>query len=110
MPSSLQGRGSARMLLFGGTERGTPDAEESMERIRGVILDVDGTLVDSNDVHARAWVEALAEFGRPVAYEKVRKLIGMGGDKLLPAAAGIEESSAEGKKISKRRRELFKTR
>ena len=31
--------------------------------VRGVILDVDGTLVDSNDAHARAWVEALKEGG-----------------------------------------------
>jgi beta-phosphoglucomutase-like phosphatase (HAD superfamily) len=34
-----------------------------MARIRGVILDVDGTLVDSNDAHTRAWIEALAEDG-----------------------------------------------
>jgi beta-phosphoglucomutase-like phosphatase (HAD superfamily) len=31
------------------------------DRVRGVILDIDGTLVNSNDAHARAWVEALAE-------------------------------------------------
>jgi beta-phosphoglucomutase-like phosphatase (HAD superfamily) len=49
-----------------------------------VILDVDGTLVDSNDGHARSWVQAFAEHGITVAYEEVRRAIGMGGDKLMP--------------------------
>jgi HAD superfamily hydrolase (TIGR01509 family) len=70
---------------------------------RGVIFDVDGTLVDSNDAHARAWVAALEEAGRPVPYETIRPLIGMGGDKLLPKAAGIEAESAEGRAIAERR-------
>ncbi len=79
-----------------------------MGKLRGVILDVDGTLVDSNDAHAHAWVEAFAEYGVTVEFEKVRRLIGMGGDKLMPAVSGIEEESELGKKISKRRGEIFK--
>ncbi len=82
----------------------------SRRPFRGVLLDVDGTLVDSNDAHARAWVEALAEHGIDVPFEKVRKMIGMGGDKLLPKATGIEEDTPEGKDISRRRREIFKER
>ena len=81
-----------------------------MGRILGVILDVDGTLVDSNDAHAHAWVEALAERGIKVEFERVRRLIGMGGDKLLPEVSGIFEDTEEGKAISERRSELFKTR
>ena len=81
-----------------------------MTTIRGVILDVDGTLVDSNDAHAHAWVDALAEHGYEVPFEKVRRLIGMGGDKLLPEVAGIEKDSAPGKAIDRRRGEIFKTR
>ena len=81
-----------------------------MTTIRGVILDVDGTLVDSNDAHAHAWVDALAEHGYQVPFEKVRRLIGMGGDKLLPAVAGIEKDSAPGKAIDRRRGEIFKAR
>ena len=49
-----------------------------------VILDVDGTLVDSNDAHAHAWVDAFAEHGVAVAFDNVRRSIGMGGDKLMP--------------------------
>lgn len=78
--------------------------------IRAVILDVDGTLVDSNDAHARAWVEALHEHGRAVPFERVRPLIGMGGDKLLPEAVGIEKDETDGRRISRRRAEIFKER
>ena len=55
------------------------DRRDRAVRLRGVILDVDGTLVDSNDAHARAWVEALKEGGFDVPFERVRPLIGMGG-------------------------------
>jgi HAD superfamily hydrolase (TIGR01509 family) len=78
-----------------------------MKKIRGVLLDVDGTLVDSNDAHARAWVKAFAEHGFEVSFEEVRRLIGMGGDKLLPKVAGIREDTPGGKAISKRRGEIF---
>ena len=72
-----------------------------------MIFDVDGTLVDSNDAHARAWVDAFAEHGITVAYESVRRAIGMGGDKLMPLVAGLEEESPKGKEIGKRRSEIF---
>ena len=75
-----------------------------------VILDVDGTLVDSNDAHARAWVEAFAEHGIAVPFEKVRRAIGMGGDKLMPAVAGISEDSKIGEQIGKSRSEIFRAR
>jgi len=76
-------------------------------RLRGVILDIDGTLINSNDAHARAWVQALAQFDIYVPFPEVRRLIGMGGDKLLPAVAHIEEASRLGEKISARRSEIF---
>ena len=75
-----------------------------------VILDVDGTLVDSNDAHARAWVEALAEHGRTVPFDRVRPLIGMGSDKLLPEVAGVDRESDEGKAIAERRKAIFHER
>jgi HAD superfamily hydrolase (TIGR01509 family) len=81
-----------------------------MAQIEGVILDVDGTLVDSNDAHARAWVEAMREHGHDVDYDEIRQLIGMGGDNLLPEALGIEKDSEEGKRLSERRGEIFQAR
>jgi HAD superfamily hydrolase (TIGR01509 family) len=81
-----------------------------MKSVRGVILDIDGTLVDSNDAHTCAWIEALAERGITVPFKKVRERIGMGSDRLLPAVSGVREDSAEGKQISKRCKEIFKAR
>lgn len=53
--------------------------------LRAVIFDIDGTLVDSVDLHARAWQEAFRLFGREVPYEQVRHQIGKGG----PVNAGL---------------------
>lgn len=77
---------------------------------RGAIFDVDGTLVDSNDAHARAWVDALTEAGHDVPFERVRPLIGMGGDKLLPAASGIDPDGAAGRSVARRRGAIFRER
>ncbi len=79
-----------------------------MMPLRAVLLDIDGTLVDSNDAHARAWVDALAQFGYPVAYDRIRALIGTGGDKLLVQAVGIEKDSPLGKQIDELRGKYFK--
>src|SRR5918992_1568993 len=73
-----------------------------------VILDVDGTLVDSNDAHAAAWVDAFTEAGITVDRSRVRSAIGMGGDKLMPYVSGFSESSPTGKRISERRAEIFR--
>jgi HAD superfamily hydrolase (TIGR01509 family) len=74
---------------------------------RGVIFDIDGTLVDSNDAHAQAWVRALEEHGRHVEFARVRPLIGKGSDKLLPELTGITVDSPEGRALVERRREIF---
>ncbi len=76
-------------------------------KLEGVLLDVDGTLIDSNEAHARSWSEALTEFGRDVPPERVRPLIGMGGDKLLPELLGVDAESETGKRFSDRRGRIF---
>jgi len=86
------------------------DINERPPAPRPVIFDIDGTLVDSNDAHAHAWVDALSEAGHPVAFTRVRPLIGMGGDKVLPELVGLAEDSPEGQRIAKRRGEIFRTR
>jgi len=77
--------------------------------LKGVIFDVDGTLVDSNDAHAQSWVDTFTEAGYDVPFEKVRPLIGMGADKLLPRTVGISRDSDEGKKLVERRGEVFRS-
>jgi len=83
----------------------TPRAPGSA--LRTVLLDVDGTLIDSNDGHARAWVGALRAHGYVIPFEQVRPLIGMGGDKLIPALTGLDPKSAEAERIGETRSELF---
>lgn len=77
------------------------------KHILHLILDVDGTLVDSNDAHAHAWVQALEEHGYHADFDRVRPLIGMGGDKVLPDVVGVSKESEAGKQISQRRKALF---
>ena len=79
-----------------------------MNHRNAVLFDIDGTLVDSNDGHAHAWVKAFVEADIHVEFHNVRCAIGMGGDKLMPAVAGIEEDSPVGRRISHRRSEIFK--
>lgn len=76
--------------------------------VKAVLFDVDGTLVDSNDAHAAAWVSAFEEHGISVDPIEVRRSIGMGGDKLMPTVSRIDEESPLGTKISGRRGEIFK--
>jgi len=77
--------------------------------LKAVLFDVDGTLVDSNDAHAAAWIMAFAANGVTVDPIEVRRCIGMGGDKLMPRVSGIEEDSPQGTAIAKRRGEIFTT-
>jgi HAD superfamily hydrolase (TIGR01509 family) len=78
--------------------------------IRAVLLDVDGTLIDSNDAHARAWVDVGEEFGHDIEFGRVRWLVGMGGDRVLPELTGLEEESDEGRRMLDRRGEIFRER
>jgi phosphoglycolate phosphatase-like HAD superfamily hydrolase len=86
----------------------TPRAPGSA--LRTVLLDIDGTLIDSNDGHARAWVDSLRAHGYVVPFERVRPLIGMGGDKVLPELTGLDPESGEADRMGKTRSELFLTR
>ena len=79
-----------------------------MNDLRAVLLDVDGTLIDSNDAHAQSWVDVGEEFGCPIVFEDVRLLIGMGGDKVLPQLTGLSEESERGIEVLERRGEIFR--
>ena len=76
--------------------------------MRAVIFDIDGTLLDSVDLHARAWVEAFAHFGVETDAAKVRSQIGKGGDELMPVFLPPERIEREGKEIESYRSDLFK--
>lgn len=76
--------------------------------LKAVIFDIDGTLVDSVDLHARAWQETFKHFGRDVPYQEVRHQIGKGGDQLMPVFFSKEELDQFGEEMEKYRSELFK--
>jgi HAD superfamily hydrolase (TIGR01509 family) len=81
-----------------------------MPPLRAVILDIDGTLLDSNDAHTSAFVDAARELGIAADYEKIRRLIGKGGDKLIPEAFGFAQESDRGEALDGRKGEIFRER
>ena len=76
--------------------------------LKAVIFDIDGTLVDSVDLHARAWQEAFARYGKQVDFERVRSQIGKGGDQLMPVFFTREELDEFGAEMEEWRGRHFK--
>ena len=74
---------------------------------KAVIFDVDGTLVDTNDLHAEAWVEAFGHFGVEVSAADIRPQIGKGSDQLMPVFLSPERLSQDGERIAAYRSDLF---
>lgn len=81
-----------------------------MARLQGIIFDIDGTLVDSNDHHARAWHDAFRKAGREIEFERIRRLIGVGSDKLFAELTGQSLDSPDGKTISGDCKRIFAER
>jgi HAD superfamily hydrolase (TIGR01509 family) len=75
---------------------------------RAALFDIDGTLLDSVDLHARAWQEAFARFGVTVAYEDIRSQIGKGGDQIVPFFLTPEQNRQFGEQVDRFRSELFR--
>jgi HAD superfamily hydrolase (TIGR01549 family) len=76
--------------------------------LNAVIFDIDGTLIDSVDLHARSWVESFAHFGVEARVKDVRGHIGEGADRLIPTFVPPEMPSVKRKQIEAFRSELFK--
>jgi phosphoglycolate phosphatase-like HAD superfamily hydrolase len=77
---------------------------------KAAIFDLDGTLLDSVDLHAIAWHEAMTKFGHDVSFEQARSQIGKGGDKLIPTFLNAAERKDPGEELEKWRSERFKTK
>ncbi len=76
--------------------------------LKAVIFDIDGTLVDSVDLHAQAWQESFKHFGREIPFADVRQQIGKGGDQLLPVFFTQAELAKFGEEMEEYRGTLFK--
>jgi HAD superfamily hydrolase (TIGR01509 family) len=61
----------------------------------GVLFDVDGTLVDTNYLHALAWSRALIDVGEWAPMNAIHRLVGMGGDLLVERLLGHPDEAAE---------------
>ena len=77
-------------------------------RLQGILFDIDGTLIDSNDIHAACWVEAFEHFGRTFGHDAVRQHIGKGGDLLVPDLLNAREMQTFGDEVREYRGEIFK--
>ena len=74
---------------------------------RAAILDVDGTLVDTNYHHALAWYRAFRDHGIVIPLWRLHRHVGMGGDKYVPTLAGEDAEEQIGEALRERWEELF---
>src|SRR4051812_43414668 len=75
--------------------------------IQAALFDVDGTLIDSNDSHTRAWKEILDQVGIRNTYEEIRALIGLGSDHLLPKLTGMAAETHRAQELAERKSKVF---
>jgi HAD superfamily hydrolase (TIGR01549 family) len=76
--------------------------------LQAVIFDVDGTIVDSVDLHAEAWRVAFEKFGKTFPFREIRRQIGKGSDQLLPVFLSRRELDQFGEGLDEYRSEIFK--
>ena len=75
---------------------------------QAAIFDIDGTLLDSVDLHAESWRQVFLQYGKDVPFQDIRQQIGKGGDQLLPVFFSEEEMEKHGDDMEKTRSKLFK--
>jgi HAD superfamily hydrolase (TIGR01549 family) len=76
--------------------------------VQAVIFDVDGTIVDSVDLHAQAWKVAFEKFGKTIPFQEIRRQIGKGADQLLPVFFSKQELIRFGEELDDYRSDIFK--
>jgi HAD superfamily hydrolase (TIGR01509 family) len=75
--------------------------------VEAALLDVDGTLIDTNYQHALAWFRAFKEHGFILPVWRIHRAIGMGGDQLVPALVGKDADAVKGDDIREARGSLY---
>lgn len=75
--------------------------------VKGMIFDIDGTLVDTNPSHVEAWRRAFKRFGYDIPTERIVVEIGKGGDKLVPSILGGEVEKRQGDGLRRAQKEEF---
>jgi len=85
------------------------ETTRTLRRRRAAILDLDGTLVDSNEAQALSWLVALHDFGYEVALDLLRPLVGMPSERIIHHAIGATRDAGEGERILQRRAHILDT-
>lgn len=75
--------------------------------VEAALLDVDGTLIDSNYHHALAWYRAFRRHDIVLPLWRIHRAVGMGGDQLVPALVGSKLDKAKGDDIRAARDEIY---
>ena len=81
----------------------------NIKTVLAFIFDIDGTLVDSNELHVDSWDRAFRRFGKQFPREKLRAQIGKGSDQYIPEFLTADEIKRFGKELDEYRSELFRT-
>ncbi len=75
--------------------------------VEAVIFDIDGTIIDSVDMHIEAWKRTFERFGKEVSYELIRPQIGKGADDMLPVFFSNDELHRFRRDLEQYRGDLF---
>jgi HAD superfamily hydrolase (TIGR01509 family) len=78
-----------------------------MPAFQAALFDIDGTLVDTVDLHAEAWAETLRRFGQDLTPADIRVHIGKGSDQLLPGLLPPDLLGSRGEEISAVHKDLY---
>lgn len=77
--------------------------------VEAVLCDIDGTLVESNWLHAAAWKDAFEVVGISVELEEARRQIGKGGDEVIPVFVPWWKQAAIAEPLMAYRQYVFRT-
>lgn len=80
----------------------------SLKKIKAVLWDLDGTLIDSAPLHWRAWQQVLAEHSLPLSYQDFMQTFGLRNDDLIPMWLGADIASHEMEEIAIHKEDLFR--
>lgn len=78
--------------------------------LSALLLDVDGTLVDTNEAHVLAWLEAFQSLKYRVGHDRIAEEIGKGGDLLVPDVLGRDVEEKEGEKLREAHGDFYEER
>ena len=81
--------------------------ENTRPALRGLILDIDGTLIDSNEAHLQSWGEAFRHFGLDIPEAELEKQIGKGADLYVPEFLDSRQMQSFSKELKELKKKLY---